>query len=289
MNSVSVKCPAKINLSLDVIGKREDGYHLLRMIMQTISLFDEITVTRGQDDIRVYCENVDVPCNESNIAYKAAKLMIDTYKLNDSVEIIIKKNIPVAAGLAGGSTDAAGVIKAVDKLYNLNLSTKEMMDIGLRLGADVPYCIVGGTALAEGIGEELTSIKPINETWCVLAKPPVGVSTVEVYKGLRLNEILVHPDTDRLINYIEERNIKSLAENMVNVLETVTIKKYPIISEIKKTMVEFNALGSLMSGSGPSVFGLFNSRDAAERCFNRLKNDLKEVYLIKTFDQGVHF
>lgn len=287
MNTISLKCPAKINLSLDVVGKREDGYHLLRMIMQTVSLFDEITVTKGQDDIRVYCENVNVPSNESNIAYKAAKVMIDTYRLGGGVDIVINKNIPVAAGLAGGSTDAAGVIKAMDKLYSLNLGTKEMMDIGLRLGADVPYCISGGTALAEGIGERLTPIEPIKETWCLLAKPPVGVSTVEVYKSLKLDEVSVHPDTDRLITYIKNRDINRLASNMVNVLEAVTIKKHNVISEIKNIMMEFHALGSLMSGSGPTVFGLFDDEDLAKRCYNRLRECLREVYLVKTYNEGV--
>jgi 4-diphosphocytidyl-2-C-methyl-D-erythritol kinase len=287
MGSITVRCPAKINLSLDVIGKREDGYHLLRMIMQSVSLFDEITIKTGQNGIRVSCENENVPCNESNVAYKAAKLMIEQYKIKDGVDIFIEKNIPVAAGLAGGSTDAAGVIWGISELYDLNLTIQEMMDIGLKIGADVPYCIIGGTALAEGIGEKLTELESIKETWCLLAKPAIGVSTVEVYKGLKLGEIVNHPDTERLIRFIKNGDIESLAGNMVNVLETVTIKMQPIISDIKNTMMEFHALGSLMSGSGPTVFGLFDDENTAKKCYNKLRENLKEVYLVKTFNEGV--
>lgn len=288
MGSISLRCPAKINLSLDVIGRREDGYHLLRMIMQSVSLFDVITLKSGQDSIRVFCENKDVPCNESNIAYKAAKLMFERYKIQDGIEIFIEKNIPIAAGLAGGSTDAAGVIKGINELYKLNLSDQEMMDIGLKIGADVPYCIIGGTALAEGIGEKLTVISPLKETWCVLAKPPIGVSTVEVYKELKLDGIVEHPKTDKLISCIEEGDLITLSQNMINVLETVTIEKYPIISEIKNVMMDFHALGSLMSGSGPTVFGLFEDKNTAEKCYSKLKEELKEVYLVKTCSEGVH-
>jgi 4-diphosphocytidyl-2-C-methyl-D-erythritol kinase len=287
MGSISLRCPAKINLSLDVIGKREDGYHLLRMIMQSISLFDVVTLKGGQGSIRVFCENKDVPCNESNIAYKAAKLMFEKYKIQDGIDIYIEKNIPIAAGLAGGSTDAAGVIKGINELYALGLTNQEMMDIGLKIGADVPYCIIGGTALAEGIGEKLTLLNPLKETWCVLAKPPIGVSTVEVYKGLRLNVVIEHPETDVIINYIENGDINTLSKNMVNVLETVTIKKYPVISEIKNLMMESGALGSIMSGSGPTVFGLFEDKNSAEKCYNKLKKEFEEVYLVKTCSEGV--
>jgi 4-diphosphocytidyl-2-C-methyl-D-erythritol kinase len=288
MGSISLRCPAKINLSLDVIGKREDGYHLLRMIMQSVSLFDVVTIKSGQDNIRVFCENKDVPCNESNIAFKAAKLILEKYKIEDGVHIFIEKNIPIAAGLAGGSTDAAGVIKGINELYKLNLTIQEMMDIGLKIGADVPYCIIGGTALAEGIGEKLTRLEPIKETWCVLAKPPIAVSTVEVYKGLKLDELTEHPETDRIISYIENGDIESIGQNMVNVLETVTIKKYSVISEIKNVMMGFHALGSMMSGSGPTVFGLFADKDTAEKCYNKIREDFKEVYLVKTSNEGVH-
>ncbi|EYE89785.1 4-diphosphocytidyl-2C-methyl-D-erythritol kinase [Fervidicella metallireducens AeB] len=279
---MTIKCPAKINLSLDVIGKREDGYHLLRMIMQTVSLFDNVTVQKGSEGINIYCNKSSVPCNENNSAYKAAKLILDKFQIKSGVDILIDKEIPVAAGLAGGSTDAAGVIKAMNEIFKLHMTMEDMMEIGLKVGADVPYCIIGGTALAEGIGEKLTVLKQFKETWCVLAKPPISVSTADVYGSLKLDEIVRHPDTEELIDNIEKEEIDILAKGMVNVLETVTIKEYPIILEIKNIMKEFNALGSLMSGSGPTVFGLFRDKAEAEKCYHRLRDYLKEVYLVKT-------
>lgn len=287
MEDILVKCPAKINLSLDVTGKRQDGYHLLRMIMQTISLFDEVRIEKRKDGIRVNCNNQSIPQNSSNTAYKAALLMFEQYKLQGGVEIYIEKNIPVAAGLAGGSADAAGVIKGINKLYNLNLKMEEMAEIGLRVGADVPYCLTGGTALAEGIGERLTPLKALKETWCLIAKPDISVSTAEVYGKLKVDEIFKHPNTEELIYYIQEGDVESLSHNMVNVLELVTIKEHPVIFEIKNIMVEYHAYGSLMSGSGPTVFGLFGDRESAEACYNRLRDYLKEVYLVKTYNEGV--
>lgn len=282
MDEIAIKCPAKINLSLDVVGKREDGYHLVKMIMQNVSLVDTVTVRRNSERIKVYCDVKDVPCNETNSAYKAAKIMFERYNLKGGVDILIDKQIPVAAGLAGGSTDAAGVIKAINSLYNMNLGIDEMMEIGVKVGADVPYCILGGTALAEGIGEVLTPLKPIKDVWCAIAKPPISVSTREVYGKLRMDEIVRHPDIKRLIDYIERQDYDNLAQNMVNVLETVTIKDYPVIFEIKNIMMEFHALGSLMTGSGPTVFGLFEDKTSAERCYNRLRDYLKEVFIVKT-------
>lgn len=287
MEDILVKCPAKINLSLDVIGKREDGYHLLRMIMQAISLFDEVKIEKRKEGIKVNCNNQSIPQNSSNTAYKAAELMFEKYKLEGGVEIYIEKNIPVAAGLAGGSTDAAGVIKGIDRLFGLNISEEEMMETGLKVGADVPYCILGGTALAEGIGERLTPLNPVKDIWCLIAKPDISVSTKDVYGKLKIDEISRHPDTDQLIYYIQRNDIESLAKNMVNVLETVTIKDHPIIFEIKNIMMDYHALGSMMSGSGPTVFGLFDDRDLAEACYNRLRDYLKEVYLVKTISEGV--
>ncbi|MCX7883835.1 MAG: 4-(cytidine 5'-diphospho)-2-C-methyl-D-erythritol kinase [Caloramator sp.] len=282
MDEIKIICPAKINLSLDVTGKREDGYHFVKMIMQSISLEDVVTVRKIKDGIKIYCDSTDVPCNETNSAYKVAKLMFERYKIEGGVEILIDKKIPVAAGLAGGSTDAAGVIKGINILYDLNISLNDMMDLGVKIGADVPYCIIGGTALAEGIGEILTPIKPVENLWCVLAKPQFAVSTREVYSRLKIDEIPKHPDINKLITYIEKKDYKNLAENMINVLETVTIKDYPVIFEIKNIMMEFEALGSLMSGSGPTVFGLFENKSSAERCYNRLRDYLKEVFLVKT-------
>lgn len=281
MDKILVECPAKINLSLDVIGKREDGYHNLKMIMQSITLFDEVTLEKSSNNITISCNNSNIPVNKDNICYKVAKSMMEKYNLEGGIKILINKNIPIAAGLAGGSTDAAGVIKGINKLYNLNLSIDVMKQIGLSVGADVPFCISMGTALAEGVGEIITRLNPV-KAWCVLAKPDISVSTGAVFGNLKINEIIKHPDTELLIEYINNNDLENLSENMVNVLETVTIKKYPIILEIKNIMMEFNALGSLMSGSGPTVFGLFDDRSAAEKCYHRLRDYLKEVYLVST-------
>lgn len=285
MGNIIIDSPAKINLSLDVIGKREDGYHLLEMIMQTISLYDKVKISKSSDMI-ITCNAQGVPCDKSNIAYRAAELMKNRFNIEDNFKIEIEKNIPVAAGLAGGSTNGAAVIKGISELYSLNLSKDEMMDIGLKLGADVPFFFEGGTCLAEGIGEKLTKLSDIS---CplVVAKPPIFVSTKYVYQNLKLDEIVVHPNTKRLIEYIKENNIRYLADSMVNVLESVTIKEYPIIQEIKNIMLEFGALGSMMSGSGPSVFGIFESVKDAQKCHNRLRDYIKEVYVVSTINKGV--
>lgn len=287
MDKVTIKCPAKINLSLDVVGRREDGYHLLKTIMQNISLFDEVIVKKTEGNINLYCNNGHIPCNSSNTAYKAASIIIDKFNIKAGVDIIIEKRIPVAAGLAGGSTDAAGVIKAMNGLFELNLSIEDMMEIGIRIGADVPFCIFESTALAEGIGEVLTPLSPLEDVWCVLAKPDIAISTKEVYTKLKIDGIPKHPNTLRLQEYIEKKDIKNIAQNMTNVLETVTIKENPVIFDIKNIMMEFHALGSLMSGSGPTVFGIFEDRIAAEKCYNRLRDYLKEVFLVKTYNKEV--
>jgi 4-diphosphocytidyl-2-C-methyl-D-erythritol kinase len=287
MDKVLIKCPAKINLSLDVIGKREDGYHLLKTIMQNVALFDEVTVKKTESGIGIYCNNGKIPCNAKNTAYKAAKAVMDKFNINEGVDIIIDKRIPVAAGLAGGSTDAAGVIKAMNTLFDLNMTVDEMMELGVKVGADVPFCILETTALAEGIGEVLTPLKPLEEGWVVLAKPDIYVSTKEVYGRLKIDEIPRHANTPRLVQYIEKGDINNIALNMVNVLENVTIKDYPIIFEIKNIMMDNHALGSLMSGSGPTVFGIFDDRNTAEKCYNRLRDYLKEVYMVKTHNKEV--
>lgn len=285
MDQIIIKCPAKINLSLDVTGIREDGYHYVKMIMQSISLLDEITVKKRNEGIKVYCDVNDVPCDEKNSAYKAADIMSKAYNLKGGVDILIDKHIPVSAGLAGGSTDAAGVIKAINILYGLNLSIEDMKKIGIEIGADVPYCITGGTAVAAGIGDVITKLPDINNLWCVLAKPPISVLTGEVYSKLKMDEIVRHPRTDVMIEYIKKGEYKNLAEEMVNVLELVTIKKYPIIFEIKNIMMEFDAEGCLMSGSGPAVFGLFEEKAAAEKCYNRLRDYLKDVFLVNMYNE----
>jgi len=279
---MELKAYAKINLSIDILRKRDDGYHDVRMIMQSISLHDILNFGIRKNDIKLYCTEPYVPCDSRNIVYKALELIKSRYHVSCGMEVDIEKRIPVAAGLAGGSTDGAAAIIAANKLWNLNMSYEDMVDIGRRVGADVPFCIRGGSALAEGIGEKITRLPFIGEVHIVLAKPPIGVSTKEVYQGLKLDEITKRPDIDRIIKALAEGNVRYVADNMVNVLETVTIKKYPVIGEIKSIMIQFGALGSLMSGSGPTVFGLFQTKECAEKCYHRLQDYIKEVYMVQT-------
>jgi len=282
MEGIRIPCPAKINLSLDVVGKRDDGYHLLRMLMQSVTLYDYVTVEKIRDGIELTCSRQDIACDKSNTAYKMACLILDKYNIDYGVKIHIEKHIPVGAGLAGGSTDAAGVIKAMNQLFNLNMSLQEMLEIGLKVGADVPYCIMGGTALAEGIGEKLTPLRPLKRTWCVIAKPEISISTKEAYGALRLDRIIRHPATEQLIGYINSDEIKRLASGMVNVLEDACTSRYPEIYEIRKLMQQHGAMGSMMTGSGSAVFGLFQNRSEAERCSNALKGRFREVFLVET-------
>ena len=285
MDRITIKCPAKINLSLDVVGVLQDGYHLLEMIMQSVSLFDEIEVVKNNDGINIYCDNGAIPCSKENTAYKAAKLMTDKFNIDGGADIFIKKRIPWGAGLGGGSADAAGVIKAMNSIYALNLKIQGMQDIGLNVGADVPFCISHGTAFAEGIGEKLTYLKPIENTWCVIAKPPVSISTQEMYKRLKMDEIVRHPDTQKLIEYINNGDVYSLAQNMVNVFEPIAVKEHSVIFDIKDIMMKFDAMGSIMTGSGSAVFGLFESHEAAEKCCHRLNDYLKDVFVVKTYNE----
>ncbi|KEH97659.1 4-(cytidine 5'-diphospho)-2-C-methyl-D-erythritol kinase [Clostridium massiliodielmoense] len=276
------KAYAKINISLDVVGKREDGYHLLQMIMQRIELYDILDMTKNKSGINIKCNKSYVPLDERNLVYKAANLFLDTYNLKGGVDFNITKNIPVSAGLAGGSSDAATTLLAMRKLYNIDVTDDELCKLGLKIGADVPYCIKGGTALCEGIGEEVTKIKGFRGHILVLVKPNFGVSTKEVYKNLDINKIYRHPDTEGLIKAVENNDLIYVSENMRNVLENVTLKKHTIIKEIKEKMIRNGALGSMMSGSGPSVFGFFNDILKAQRCYEHFKNKYNDVYITRT-------
>lgn len=282
---MELKAHAKINLSIDVLSRRADGYHDVRMIMQSVSLYDTLKFNICENGIRLYCNSPDIPCNEKNIVFKMLNLIKEKYDISSGIEVDIEKRIPVAAGLAGGSTDAASAIIAANKIWNLGMSYDEMIALGREIGADVPFCIKGGTALSEGIGEKLTPLPPLPTTLVVLAKPPIQVSTRDVYQKLRLDEIIVRPDTNKIIEYIKEGNIRSIPDNLVNVLESVTIKRYPIIDEIKREMVQAGALGSLMSGSGPTVFGIFDDYIKAETSYNRLRDYIKDVYMVETVNQ----
>ncbi|OPX45791.1 4-diphosphocytidyl-2-C-methyl-D-erythritol kinase [Ruminiclostridium hungatei] len=279
---ISLKAHAKINLSLDVLSRRDDGYHTLQMIMQTIQLHDTITLEKIPSGVEIICEAPYVPDNSSNIAYKAAEAMLQQYNIQAGVKIEITKKIPVAAGLAGGSTDAAAVLKGINMLFELGIEPAEMMRLGKTIGADVPYCIMGGTALAEGIGEILTSLPPAGNIPLLLVKPRIGVSTAWVYKSLEVKKITGKPDTKLLMSAISAGDISTLALNMKNVLESVTCKRFPVIENIKKDLIRHGALGSMMSGSGPTVFGIFEDVEKAEYAFDKLKNSKHECILTHT-------
>lgn len=289
MNSIELKSRAKINLSIDVLGKREDGYHLVEMIMQTIDLYDIIKMIELEtEDIVIKSNSSDIPLDDNNIVYKAVNLLKNKFNIKKGVEIFIEKNIPVAAGMAGGSSNAAAVLVGLNKIWGLNLSEIELQEIGLNLGADVPYCIAGKAALAEGIGEQLTYIKGLSEDANILiCKPNLFVSTKKVYEGLDLKNIQERPDNKFLIKSLEDGDIKSVAENMVNVLETVTSKYYEEIKEIEAVMLECNALGSMMSGSGPTVFGLFENKNDALKGKEKLLQKYSQVYVVNSSEKGV--
>lgn len=289
MKDISVKALAKINLGLDVIRKREDGYHEVRMIMQTIHLFDRLEIRRNNSGRITIETNLSfLPTNENNLAYKAARLLMDEFQLGDGIDIRLQKHIPVAAGMAGGSTDAAAVLYGVNRLFELGISREELMQLGVKIGADVPYCVMRGTALAEGIGEQLSPLPPMVKCPVLIAKPQINVSTKFVYENLKLNAQTVHPDIDRLMGDIKARDLKKIAADMGNVLETVTIPNYPIISEIKENMLAHGALNAMMSGSGPTVFGLFEDEDTAAAAYEAMRESglAKQVYLTSIYNNA---
>lgn len=277
-----IKAYAKVNLSLDIVGKREDGYHLLEMIMQAIDLYDEINIEKQKEGISIKCNKPYVPTDERNLAYKAAKIFMEKYNINCGVCINIKKNIPVCAGLAGGSTDGAAVLKLMNKLFDINASDEELMELGLKLGADVPYCIKGGTALCKGIGEDVTELKGFKDKIIVLVKPPFGVSTKSVYQDFDLNKARSHPNTELLINAIEDDNLYLVSNNMKNLLENVTLRKHKILINIKEEMKSYGATGTMMSGSGPTVFAFFDDMLKAQRCFEKMKTRYNDVFITRT-------
>ena len=280
---MKIKAYAKINISLDIVGKREcDGYHLLKMIMQNIDLYDEISIEKQKSGITISCNKSYVPTDSRNLAYKAASLFKDTYNIEDGVHINIIKNIPVSAGLAGGSTDAAAVLKLMNQIFKVNASNEELMELGLKLGADIPYCINGGTALCEGIGEKITTLKPFKDKILVLVKPSFGVSTKEVYKAFNLDRVRLHPKTEKLIKAMEQDDLYYVANNMKNLLENVTLIKHNVLIKIKEEMNRYGAVGSMMSGSGPSVFAFFDDMLKAQRCYEKMKENHREVFLTRT-------
>lgn len=282
MKKITIDAHAKINLSLDVLSKREDGYHELEMIMQQLELKDIVTIEEIDSGFNLTSNSQEIPLDETNLVYKAYKLMADTFNINKGISIHIEKNIPVAGGLAGGSADAAAVLKGLNTLWELSLNEKELMEIGLKIGADVPFCIMGGTAFAEGIGEKLTRLNRFSDRLVLIANPGLNISTAYVYQNLKLDKIVDRPKTEDLLKYIEKGDTKNVAVNMKNVLETVTIEKHPILDDIKEQIISYGALGSLMSGSGPTIFGIFNDLEDMERCAENLREKIKTVIKTKT-------
>ena len=290
---LSLKAYGKINLGLDVLRRREDGYHDVRMIMQTVGIFDRVDlIWKEEPGIQVETNLYYLPTNENNLVYKAAKLLMDEIQVQEGLLIRLRKFIPVAAGMAGGSSDAAAVLFGVNKMFRLGLTTEELMERGVKIGADVPYCILRGTALSEGIGEVLTSLSPVPQCQVLVAKPGINVSTKFVYENLHANDLRPeqHPDIDGMIRAIKAQDLQGIADKLGNVLETVTVKEYPVIQEIKDKMLEFGAIGSLMSGSGPTVFGLFTNPKAAQQAYEELRYGessglAKQVYLTNFYNQ----
>ena len=289
MNSITLKSRAKINLSIDVLGKRQDGYHLVEMIMQTIDLYDLIEINeKDNDQITIKSTSDEIPLDCNNLVYKAANLIKKTFNINKGVEIHIRKNIPVAAGMAGGSSNAAAALVGLNKLWNLNLSNQQLEKIGLKLGADVPFCINGGAVLASGIGEELTPIKGLTKDVCILVcKPDLFVSTKEVYECIDSKDIDKRPNNKFLIECLKNEDTRQLAENMFNVLEGVTMDKHPVIQQIKDIMTNNRALGAMMSGSGPTVFGLYENREDAVKCKAILEKQFKQTFVVACEEKGV--
>lgn len=287
MHSIRMKAMAKINLGLDVVGKRPDGYHEVRMIMQSINLYDSISITKTKaNSIKISTNLPYLPTNENNLVYKAANLLLTEFHLPKGLYISLNKHIPVAAGMAGGSSDAAATLVGINKLFHLGLTKKELMKRGVTLGADIPFCIMRGTALSEGIGEILTPIKGMPNCLILVAKPDISVSTRYVYENLHINEETVHPDIDGMIQAIEAHDLPSIAGKLGNVLEQVTIEKYPVIEEIKDFMKTHGALNALMSGSGPTVYGIFDNKEDACMAMNLLRksNLTKDVILTSCFN-----
>ena len=291
ISHLKLKAYGKINLGLDVVRRREDGYHEVRMVMQTVGIYDTIDLVRiPQKTIKVETNLYYLPNDSNNLVYKAAKLLMDEFGIQEGVSIKLQKFIPVAAGMAGGSSDAAAVLFGVNKMFRLGLTMSQLMERGVKIGADVPYCLMRGTALAEGIGEKLTRLPSVPQCQVLIAKPPVNVSTKYVYENLHANDLIAeeHPDIDGMVEAIRSSDLHGIVKRFGNVLERVTLKEYPVIGEIKDKMKKLGAVGTLMSGSGPTVFGLFENPQLAANAYEELRYGeasklTKQVYLTNFF------
>ena len=278
---------AKINLGLDVLGKREDGYHEVRMIMQTIRMYDQLDMRKSvEPGIHLTTNKKYIPVDENNLVWRAAKLMMDTCGIMEGVSIHLHKVIPVAAGMAGGSSDAAATLVGMNRLFHCGLSKEKLMELGVQIGADVPYCVLRGTALAEGIGEKLTVLPPMPDCWILIGKPGISVSTKYVYTTLDLNTNTVHPDIDGMKKALEDGNLYGITELMGNVLQDVTIPAYLEVERIKEQMKTLGAVNAMMSGSGPTVFGIFDNEEKAQEACQKLRESgsCQQVFLTVPFN-----
>ena len=284
MDKLELKAYGKINLGLDVIRKRSDGYHDLDMVMQMVDVYDDVILTRIEGtEIIVRTDTAVLSNGKDNLAFMAAKMLMDEFAIAQGLEITIKKRIPIAGGMAGGSSDCAATLTGVNQMFGLGLSKEELMERGVRLGADVPYCILGGTAIARGIGEILTPLPTPPKCHVIIAKPPVSVSTAFVYGNIKPDKIEKRPDIEAMVSAIKAQDLYKLAESLYNVMEDITVPEYPVIQEIKTVMLGGGALNSIMSGSGPTVFGLYDDIEKAERTVELLKAKklTEQLYLTK--------
>jgi 4-diphosphocytidyl-2-C-methyl-D-erythritol kinase len=278
------KAQAKINLTLDVLYKRPDGYHEVEMVMQTVDLSDHLTFTPWEEDeIVLSCTVPYIPLDNRNLVYQAAKLVKETFGVKKGIRIHIDKRIPVAAGLAGGSSDAAATLRGLNRVWNLGQSLDDLAKLGAKIGSDVPFCIYGGTAIARGRGEVIEHLPKVAPTWVVLVKPPIAVSTADVYGRLRVEEIEKHPDTQAMVEALQTGDVRVIADHLGNVLEQVTYAMYPEVERLKSQLLKFGAVGALMSGSGPTVFALADKEQKATRIYNALRGFSREVYLCRFY------
>ena len=286
---MKLRAYAKINLGLDVLRRREDGYHDVKMIMQTIQMYDMLEMEKSeQPGIHLTTNLSYIPVNENNLVYKAVKLLMDQYRIEEGITISLNKFIPVAAGMAGGSSDAAAALVGVNRMFQLGLTRQQLMELGVKIGADVPYCVMRGTALAEGIGEKLTALPPMPQCYVLIGKPGISVSTKFVYTNLNLGPDTHHPDIDGMIQALQDGDLYGITDRMENVLESVTIPAYPVIETIKDHMKAHGAVNDMMSGSGPTVFGIFDDKKKAEYACEKLRESMltKQTFLTTVFNNG---
>lgn len=287
MNELNLRAYAKVNLGLDVVRRREDGYHEVSMVMQTVKLFDRLKFERIKEDKIELTTNLGfLPVNEDNLVYKAIQMLKDEFGIKEGVKLHLDKHIPVAAGMAGGSSDCAAALFGMNRMFDLGLSQQDLMDRGVKLGADVPYCIMRGTALSEGIGEILTPLSPMPDCYILVAKPPISVSTKYVYEHLDLPNLDHHPDIKGMVQALEDQDLKGITDRMENVLETVTETEYPVIAEIKQMMMDNGAVKSMMSGSGPTVFGIFTDKATADKANDVIFGSglAKQVFTVEPYN-----